>query len=275
MKKLLTFCFAACLSFALFATDVFTYTSVKGAVKNYTQTEYSVASKFGSYYRTPTLKVVHVFDATGREVESTELTARDVVLDRITNNYDAFGNITEQVYADADGQLVWKNVAAYKNGKKESCSEYNANAELKAKSIFVYENSQLADETGYDADGALVWKTLYKYDSMGRVSKISQYSSEGALDCEETYSYADNGVLDSIVTYDSFTDTSSQDVFRYADGLLTEITTYDQAKNVTKRIVYKYDETGNPIKISCYNVAEKFGTTVNELYAMTEIVYSY
>lgn len=275
MKKLLALGFAAYLSVALFAVDVFTYTSMKGPVKNYTQIDYSVASKFGNYYRTPNLKVIHVFDSLGREIESTELTARDVVLDKITNAYDAFGNITEQIYADPDGKLVWKNITSYKNGRKENCSEYNANAELKAKSIYVYENGQLIDETGYDADGALVWKTLYKYDINGRVSTISQYTSEGALDCEETYTYTESGNLDSIVTYDSFTSTTSQDVFRYTDGVLTEITTYNQAKDVVKRVIYKNDANGNPIKISYYNVAEKFGTTVNELYEMTEIVYSY
>ena len=65
-------------------------------------------------------------------------------------------------------------------------------------------------------------------------------------------------------------------VFRYAsNGSLSEITTYDSNKQVTKRTLIKYDAKGNANKVSEYAVAEKFGTTVNELTAMSEYSFEY
>ena len=39
-------------------------------------------------------------------------------------------------------------------------------------------------------------------------------------------------------------------------------------------MIIKYDSTGNVAKVSCYNVGNKFGTTVNELSSISEYVYS-
>ena len=65
-------------------------------------------------------------------------------------------------------------------------------------------------------------------------------------------------------------------VFRYAtNGSLSEITTYDANKQVTKRTLIKYDAKGNANKVSEYSVAEKFGTTVSDLTAMSEYSYEY
>lgn len=275
MKKLLALLVTACVSVSLFAADVFTFTSLKGSVKNYTQTEYSVATKFGNYFRTPTGKVIHTYNGVGREVESTNLSPRDAVLDKIAYTYDNYGLVTEENCFDVDGNLVWKNSIAYKNGKKESCSEFNNKGTLKAKIIYSYDGDKLVDETGYNGDGALAWKTIYAYDETGRLSKISQYCADGSLDEEETYTYADTGAIESITKYDSFTETKSQSVLRYTNDNLTEITTYNDNAEVVKRVIYKNDNYGNPVKISEYNIAKKFGTTVNELYAITEIVYNY
>ena len=69
-------------------------------------------------------------------------------------------------------------------------------------------------------------------------------------------------------------ETSEKKIFRYAaNGTLSEITTYDNTKQVTNRIIIKYDAGGNVSKVSEYNIAQKFGTTVNELVSMSE--YSY
>ncbi len=275
MKKILALVFAASFSLSCFAADLFVYTPIKGNVKNYTQTDFSIASKFGSYYRTPNIKIIHVFDNTGKEVESTELSPHDAILDKIASSYDSYGNMTEQVCSDADGNLIWKNIISYKNGKKDNCSEYDAKGNLKGKSIYTYDGDKLIDETGYDGNGALIWKTIYKYDDNGRVSTIDEYSSDGTLSTEETYTYTEIGTIESVTTYDSFSDKTSQQVFRYTDGLLTEITSYAKNKEVTNRIIYKYDGKGNPVKVSEYNIANKFGTTVNELMFMSEVVYNY
>ena len=65
-------------------------------------------------------------------------------------------------------------------------------------------------------------------------------------------------------------------MFRYGtNGSLTEITTYDANKQVIKRTLIKYDAKGNVNKVSEYDVAEKFGSTTNELVAMSEYTFEY
>ena len=92
----------------------------------------------------------------------------------------------------------------------------------------------------------------------------------------EVYTYTDSGAIDSIAKTDADTDKETQLVFRYgSNGVLNEITTYDSAKQVIKRTLLKYDAKGNVNKVSEYDVLEKFGTTVNELTAMSEYSFEY
>ena len=50
--------------------------------------------------------------------------------------------------------------------------------------------------------------------------------------------------------------------------------TYNDAKQVIKRVMIKYDASGNISKISNYSVAQKFGTTVNDLESVLEFAYN-
>ena len=75
---------------------------------------------------------------------------------------------------------------------------------------------------------------------------------------------------------DAFAGKQTSLVFRYgANGALNEITTYNSDKQVIKRTLIKYDAKGNVNKVSEYDVAEKFGTTTNELTAMSEYTFEY
>ena len=274
MKKILAFFLSTAMSFSLFALDIFNYVPLSGNVKSYTQTDFDIASKFGNYFRTASSKYVNNLNNSGKVVELIELSARDAVLNKTTNKYDVYGNLTEQSCFDADSNLLWKTVITYTNGQKTDSSEYAKDGVLKAKTIFTYENGKLADETGYDGEGALLWKIVYKYNAAGKEENIFEYSADGSLDIQETYTYTDAGLIDSITTYDAYTETSEQKVFRYAaNNSLSEITTYNQDKEVTNRVVLKYDNNGNVSKISEYNIAQKFGTTVNELISMSEYTY--
>lgn len=276
MKKLLSVLFVAALGASLFATDIFKYAPISGKVKSYTETDFTISSKFGTYFRTPNLKIIHTFDNFGREVESLELTARDTIIDTIKSSYDNKGFLLGQESTNADGEIVWKNIVSYKGGVKDETSEYDTNDILKAKVIYTYEAGNLTEETGYDGDGALVWKTIYKYNLSGKVETESLYNSDGTLDERKSYVYNEAGNIDSITYFDSFYNKATQEIFRYApNGTLSEITTYDSSKEVTARIVIKYDNSGNVTKVSEYKIANKFDTTVNELVAMKEISYVY
>ena len=276
MKKLLTFIFAAGLSLSLFAADIFKYAPLSGAIKSYTETDFSIASRFGTLYRTPSKKITHAFDAKGKEITSSELTPKDAVINTISSTYDASGNITEQVCSSVDGEIVWKNTFAYKNGLKVDASEYDRKGNLRARTIYTYENNLLTDESSYDSEGALIWKIIYKYNENGRIDSVSEYNPDGSLSEQEVYSYTESGAIDTIAKNDAYAAKETQLVFRYgANGVLNEITTYDNTKQILKRTLIKYDEKGNVNKVSEYDVADKFGTTVNELVAMSEYSYDY
>lgn len=274
MKKLLSIIVAATLSLSVYALDIFTYAPINGNVKSYTQTDFSIVSRFGDLFRVAETKIIHNYDAKNLETEIIELNAKDVVLNKTYNIYDSNNNLVEQDCYDGDGILLWKTVITYKNNLKVDSSEYGKNGSLRGKVIYTYDGILLADETGYDSEGALVWKTIYKYEG-NNVKTISQYDYNGYLDTEESYTYTDDGKVESITYYDSFTKTSTLKVFRYAaNGLLNDIITYDINKQITNRLIVKYDSTGNVAKVSCYDVSNKFGGTVNELVSISEYVYS-
>ena len=276
MKKLLTLAVAATFSLSLFAADIFTYAPITGSVKSYTETDFSIASRFGTLYRTPSTKITHAFDENGKEITSSELTPKDAVINTISSTYDTAGNLAEQVCTSADGEIVWKNTFAYKNGLKVDSSEYDRKGNLRARTIFTYDNNLLSDESSYDGEGALIWKTIYKYDDNNRIASVNEYNPDGTLSEKETYTYTESGAIDTIIKTDAYTAKENQLVFRYgANGVLNEITTYDSAKQVLKRTLLKYDDKGNVNKVSVYDVAEKFGTTVNELVEMSEYAYEY
>lgn len=275
MKKFVSLVLAVCLSSSLFAVNIFNYIPYAGSFSSSTQTDFVISSKFGNYFRTPSLKTVRKFNEDKKEIESIEYTPRDVVIDKITTAYDSYGNITEQKGFSSDSELLWKTVITYKAGKKLDSSEYDKNDNLKTKTIYNYDNNNLVDETGYNSEGYLMWKIVYKYDNKGKYTSISQYFSDGSLDEESIFTYTDDGKIDTITTINGINYSSTQEVFRYTNGQLTEVTTYNNEKQITKRLLIKYDTTGNVVKLSDYEVNKKFGTTLNELVSQTEFVYQY
>lgn len=278
MKKTISLAFAAALGLSVFAADIFTYVPLNSNVKAYTKTEYSIASKFGNYFRTPSLKIKRSFE-NGNEIESAEMTPKDVLQNKISSVYDESGKIREQSYINSESEVVWKNSFVYNaEGLKSEVSEFNAKDELKSKTIFTYEKGNLVDETIYDAEGAIVWKTVYKYNALGKKDTVCEYSADGKLSSQETYAYdnSDANEIDTITIYDKFEGTQTQKVFRYnAENQLSEITTYNNANQISNRVIIKYDTDGNVSRVSEYNVAEKFGTTVNELIGMAEYSYEF
>ena len=276
MKKIISIAFAAVFGFSLFAADIFTYVPLNSDIRSYTKTDFSIASKFGNYFRTPSLKTKHSFE-NGKEVSSSEMTPKDLIQNSISSIYDENGRLREQSYTNSDSEIVWKNLYSYNSdGLKSEISEYDTKNSLKSKTLFIYDRGNLVDETTYDGEGALLWKTIYKYTPAGAIETICEYSADGKLSNQETYAYTELGQIDSITIFDTFDNTEIQKVFRYGtENQLGEITTYDNSKQVSNRLLIKYDADGNVARISEYNVAEKFGTIVNELIGMSEYSYEF
>ena len=124
--------------------------------------------------------------------------------------------------------------------------------------------------------GRIVREPEVKKTENGRAVSVNEYNPDGSLSEQIGYNYTDSGAIDSISQLDAFAGKQTSLVFRYgANGSLNEITTYNSDKQVIKRTLLKYDAKGNVNKVSEYDVAEKFGTTVNELVAMSEYSYEY
>lgn len=274
MKKLLAFFFASALFTSMFAQEIYSYIPLKGNVKKITQIDYVITAKFGNYFRTPDLKTIHTFDSNGNETSITEVTTKDVVISKISNTFDATDKLIEQVAYDTDEEQIWKNVITYKNDLKADMSEYGKDDLLKSKTIYIYDNDLLVDETGYNGDGKLMWKNVYTYEG-NVLTKLCHYDSDGQLEESETYTYAEDGSFDSITSYDAYDDETTTLIFRYTGSVISELLTYTAENKLISRVLVKYDSTGNVIKLSEYEVAEKFGTTVNELCNMTDFVYEY
>ncbi len=276
MKKIISSLCVALAGSLLFAYDIASEAQIKDGAKSVTRTDFSIVSKFGEYFRTPSTKFTYILDANGKTLESAELTARDAIINKITNVYDEKGNLKEQTCSDSDGILLWKSAVTYKNGKKSDVSDFGKDGSLKTKTIYLYENSKLSDETVYNSDGALIEKTTYKYDDKGRISVQDIYFSDGSLAQESQISYTEKGAKDTVSYYDLHGKLTSKCVFRYAaNGTLSEVTTYGADNQTTTRQLVKYDTNGNIARITTYNVAKKFGTTVNEMTEMIEFAYSY
>ena len=104
MKKTFIAMTVAALSFNIYAFDPAAAVSLSAPVKDYTKTTYTITEKFGEYYRSPKAIYLHVFDANGRQTETSEFTAKGAVVDRLVFAYDAAGNLTSTTGFDSDGK---------------------------------------------------------------------------------------------------------------------------------------------------------------------------
>lgn len=274
MKKTALLFFCAVLAGHLYAFDTEPSLAVKNGTREYTKTTYTISEKFGDYYRSPAAKFVHVFDANGREIESTELTNKDTVVDKVIYEYDANGRLTTTTCVNADGKINWKVVAVYDaNGNKTEESQLTADDVLTSKSIWKYTGKQ-AEEAYYDADGALLNKTITKYDDKNREIEVAVYGANGNLEEKRVLAYNDADKLAEITFFNAADVPFKKIIYRFdAKYAVTEEQTYNAANKLAVRMIYKYDDNGNLFRTTTYNIADKFGTTVNELVDIKEYAY--
>lgn len=276
MKRIVLAVLAVFFGSSMFAYDIAAASQINGSVRQMTRTDFTIVSKFGDYFRTPDVKTVYTFNEAGHVAESSQLTSRDVLMNRIANTYDEDGRLVAETCFDADNAQIWNTVFTYKDGKPADCSEYLHDNVLKGRTIYTYLDGNSTDESYYDGDGAIVWKTVSKYNNAGRLETVTDYFSDGSFDMEQRYEYTPAGKIDSISYFDKNGVLVSKEVFRYDDrGVLAEVTEYNSENRVVRRTLARYGSDGNLAKITVYTVARKFGTTVNEMTAMTDFAYEY
>lgn len=276
MKKLASVLSILFFCFSAFGIDVLEYVPPNNSVKSYTATNYIISSQFGDYFRTVDKKITHKFEAE-REMEISEFSHQDALLTRTINMYDSYGKLELQYATDASHNILWRKIYTYDNrGLCVDISEENGDKDLISRRIFIYNNDNLLiDETVYDGSGVLTWKTNYSYRNK-RLARKRDYDATGALYEAKTYEYNDDDSIASIDIFDSAnTEPVKRELFRYIDGRLNEITTVNHENRTIARKIIRYGNDGNVQRVSDYNVANKFGTTVNELFDMREYKYEY
>lgn len=277
MKKvLLSAIFIACGIFA-FAFDDSPFMTPNGSPKSYTQTEFTITTKFGDYFRTPATKYKHTFNDDGLEIESAEYSPTGQLIDKIIYEYTSDKQIASQSCYDAGGNILWKVSSVFdKNGKKTEENEYDAKGTMLGKTIYKYENENSVDETYYNSRGDLIWKNTYLYNTEKKLVETCAYFSNGALDVKKVYVYNTDGTLSEINSYNQLNEQVAREANIYnSDGLLVEHAVYGSDGKRRSRIFYKYDSMRNVAKQTTYNIAQKFGSTVNEMVGQSDFEYEY
>lgn len=258
-----------------FALDIASFYEIKGNAKSMTRTDFSIVSKFGEYYRTPSSKVVYKLDSSTKVLESTETDAHDILVNKIVNTYDGDKNLTAQVCYDSENTQIWNTIITYKDGKKIDASEFSKAGLLKNRTIYAY-TGNTTEESYYNEEGTLVWKIVSQLNEKGKIDVENEYFEDGTLDEKRQYLYNPAGALETISYFDDKSNLTAKDVFRYDEkGLLSEVTTYNADNKTTRRTLVRYDDRGNLSRITAYNVEKKFGTTINEMADMSEFSYEY
>lgn len=272
MKEIALFTAVALLAGSVFAFDT-EILDFKGTPESYTKTEYSVTSRFGEYFRTVAIKHVHTY-AGGLKREVASYSAKDELLDIVSYEYTSDRKIQSEVSKNAEGKITRKSVYEYSSdGKLKSESAYNAEGALTAKIIFKYESGKTT-ESFYNAEGKLVSRTIHIVAADGKDIEVAYYFGDGSLSHAEKMTYTENGNISLIENIDSDGNKAGKTVYRYdANDFISEIQIYATDTELIERDIFKTDAKGNPVRVSIYSIAEKFGATANELISITD--YSY
>lgn len=249
--------------------------SPKGNVSSYTKTSYTVVSRFGDYYRTVSEREVHLYQI-GREVDVSFFGAKDEPLGRSTFSYDPSGKkISSLVSKSAAGCADVKSDYEYDSDSsvKSITDSDPSTGELVGKTIFKREGDKLT-ENRYEGSGKLDSRVVKSFDSRGLPVEEVTWNADGTFAFSRKISYLENAQISMVETFSSDGDCSEKVIFKYdTNGFLVEVQTYEE--KIKERRIFKNDAYGNPVRISYYAVAEKFGTTVNELFKIEDFSYAY
>ena len=266
MKKLLTAAVVGVMAGFAFALE---FEQPFDASSNYTVTNYEVSTKFGSTYRTPSSKEIYTF-ADGNLASAAEYTARDSLVETITYEYDENRRLTSAVKTDKDGKLLGKKTFGYeKDGRLKEIVCFNENSELSGKVINKYSAGK-TEISYYDGEGALLNRDIEKFEGSKKIA-VERYFADGSLKVKEEIEYK-NEKVSAITSTDAEKKIVEKAIFKYdVNGKISEIQKVNKDGSIFNREIYKNNDSGMPVKISVYNVAEKFGAIANELASQVEV----
>ena len=259
MKKVILLALGAFAACSVFAFDTESIVPAS-RVNSYTKTDYAVISKFGEYFRTPTVKHIHSYK-NGKEVEVASYTVKkasdsaenkEMLVDKTVFTYNAAGKLEASSFYDANQKLIWKSI-----------KEYGA-------------DGNLVSESEYNAENVLAGKTIYKYEATGRPVEEFLYFADGSLDRLSLTRYTDDGKISQVEVWEGAGHPSTKQCYVYerTTGAVKEIQSFDGQGNLFERVIYNNDAKGNPQKVYKYSVSRKFGEVVNELKYTADFSFS-
>lgn len=278
MKKLhLVLACALALSANAFCFDINSI-NLQGSIGSLTQTDYTVSTKFGDYFRTPSEKTVYIYNSQGLLTEKGLYTAKDVLIEKTSYSYNISMYLTQEVTSDANGTPTEKTTYEYTtDGQLSSISTYNGSGELTCKVIYKYTaapNAQVT-ESVYNGEGALTSRCIIKLNGQGIPEEEAFYFADGTLDERRKYTYQDDGLCSKAEVYDAEGKIKATEEYKYTGKALTEIQLLNENGVLFERTLIKTDSKGNPTSVNVYSVAEKFGSIVNELQSISAFSYKY
>jgi antitoxin component YwqK of YwqJK toxin-antitoxin module len=274
MKKIVISALAFVLSFSVFAQGMPEFVP-SGRISSYTKTTYSVTSKFGDYFRSVSEKETHALKG-GVETDVSFYNSKDEITKKISTSFGTAKRISARDFSDMTSGATLHTEFEYGddgNLKTETVTDA-ASGSLGAKTIYKYEDGKTVKNL-YDKDGKLLERTIFTLNDDGKTTEEVVYFGDGFLNVSRKFIYNDDGKISIVETFDGNSVSVSKLVFRYdSSKFLTEVQHYSGDGKLRERHIYKNDALGNPTRISYYNVAEKFGTTVNELVLIEDFSYT-
>lgn len=214
--------------------------------------QYYLAKK--SKYRDSRLLDEWEYDSAGNETNHWEYDYDGMVIEREEKTYDSAGNLINYVEYDENGEVKWNYTIenTYDNaGKLINTVEYGSDGEVRNRT-----------ENTYDNAGKLI--SIVRFNRDGEVNERKEYDSAGNL-----IKYATDSFLQEYI-YDS----AGNRISEYHEYHYIEYDDYGNESSTvsTGNIEYKYDSTGNLIRMDQYwdrgvTYVEEYDSNGNPIYS--------
>ncbi|PKH68903.1 hypothetical protein CXF59_01095 [Flavobacterium sp. ALD4] len=174
--------------------------------------------------------------------------------------HDKFGKVSKgEIKGDILHQDFLKKFN--NNGNNIETIIYSSDGSLYEKYINKFdEKGNEIEKNIYDSNNILKWKYLIKFDDKGNMTEKNYYNSDGNLNSKETNKYDDKGNkieenyygIEQISGSESF---STRWTFKHNDqNKSTEWYYHIPGNEPLLNYIYKYDDNGNQIEWSGYNL---------------------
>ena len=198
--------------------------------------------------RCPMVSRITRYDVQGRKVEEQYLLSDGTVENSKVLNYDANGNVTEEIGYSSNGSVNWKFLHKYKCKREqvvETIHRVAANGLTTEYGSVIHrfeEDRKVAEENRT----LLHYTKIYRYDASGNLiaSDDTRYHENEVPSLTEMYDAVGHKV--GFIVYDEGGFAKEKGVFKVgADGHRLEEVIYGNDSSVQNRTVYRYDKKGN------------------------------